>query len=102
MIGSEFYCVSRVHDKQAAGGAGMEIDRNDRLLIDGELVTVVAASRERTGFNCVVKSPTQGLAEVFVLFADIPTCNVPRARLWLRSEEPFRFADHACAGRTLM
>ena len=25
-----------------------------------------------------------------------------RARLWLRSGESFRFADHACAGRTLM
>ena len=55
----------------------MEIDKNDRLLIDGELVTVVAASRERSGFNCVIKSPTRGLAEAFVLFADIPACKVP-------------------------
>jgi superfamily II DNA or RNA helicase len=55
----------------------VEIDKNDRLLIDGELVTVVAAFQERTGFNCVIKSPTRGLTEAFLLFADVSACKVP-------------------------
>lgn len=48
-----------------------EIARDDRILVDGELVTVVAASPSGRGYECVVKSPSRGLLEVFIPGGDI-------------------------------
>ncbi|MFG2712276.1 helicase-related protein [Streptomyces goshikiensis] len=55
----------------------MDIAKDDRLLVDGVLVTVVAVSQERAGFSCIVRSPTRGLDEVFVRFGDVAGCKVP-------------------------
>ena len=43
-----------------------DIAKDDRIMIDGELVAVVAATSTPDGFECIVKSPTRGLLEVFV------------------------------------
>jgi superfamily II DNA or RNA helicase len=55
----------------------MDIAKDDRLLVDGELVTVVAVTSVRTGFECIVRSPARGLVEVFVLSGDVAGCKVP-------------------------
>jgi superfamily II DNA or RNA helicase len=55
----------------------VEIAKDDRILIDGELVTVVAATSTPGGFECIVKSPTRGLFEVFVRSGDVESCKVP-------------------------
>ena len=54
-----------------------DLAKDDRILIDGELVTVVAAASTPAGFECIVKSPTRGLFEVFVRGGDVATCKVP-------------------------
>ncbi|TDD84858.1 helicase-related protein [Actinomadura rubrisoli] len=54
----------------------MEIARDERLLIDGEVVTVVASTPTRAGFDCVVRSPSRGLVEVFVRLGDVASCKV--------------------------
>lgn len=48
-----------------------DIGKDDRILVDGELVTVVAASPSSGGYECVVKSPSRGLFEVFIPGGDI-------------------------------
>jgi hypothetical protein len=48
-----------------------EIAKDDRFLVDGELVTVVAASPASAGFECIVKSATRGLLEVFMRSEDV-------------------------------
>lgn len=55
----------------------MDIAKDDRLIIDGELVTVMAATLTRTGFECIVKSPARGLLEIFVRSGDAAGCKVP-------------------------
>lgn len=55
----------------------VDIAKDDRLLIDGELVTVVAATSAPAGFECIVKSPARGLFEVFVRTSDVDSCKVP-------------------------
>jgi len=42
-----------------------ELARDDRIILDGELVTVAAVTPTPSGFECIVKSPTRGLLEVF-------------------------------------
>jgi superfamily II DNA or RNA helicase len=54
-----------------------EIAKDDRILVDGELVTVVAASPASAGFECIVKSATRGLFEVFVRSDDVGTYKMP-------------------------
>ncbi len=54
-----------------------DIAKDDRILIDGELVTVVAAAPASAGFECIVKSPTRGLFEVFVRSGDVGKHKVP-------------------------
>jgi hypothetical protein len=54
-----------------------DLAKDDRILIDGELVTVVAAASTPAGFECIVKSPARGLFEVFVRGGDVATCKVP-------------------------
>ncbi|RSM46760.1 hypothetical protein DMB66_49190, partial [Actinoplanes sp. ATCC 53533] len=55
----------------------VDIAKDDRILIDGELVTVVAATSTPAGFECIVKSPTRGLFEVFIRANDVDSCKVP-------------------------
>ena len=43
-----------------------EIARDDRIIVDGELVTVAAVEATPHGYECIVKSPTRGLVEVFI------------------------------------
>jgi superfamily II DNA or RNA helicase len=42
------------------------IAKDDRITLDGELVTVVAVTATPDGFECVVRSPTRGLVEAFL------------------------------------
>jgi superfamily II DNA or RNA helicase len=44
----------------------IDIAKDDRITLDGELVTVVAVTVTPDGFECIVKSPTRGLVEAFV------------------------------------
>jgi superfamily II DNA or RNA helicase len=43
-----------------------DIAKDDRIRLDGEMVTVVAVTATPDGFECVVKSPTRGLVETFL------------------------------------
>jgi superfamily II DNA or RNA helicase len=43
-----------------------DIAKDDRIRLDGELVTVVAVTATTDGFECIVKSPTRGLVEAFL------------------------------------
>ncbi len=43
-----------------------DIAKDDRITLDGELVTVVAVTATPDGFECIVKSPTRGLVEAFL------------------------------------
>jgi superfamily II DNA or RNA helicase len=43
-----------------------ELARDDRILLDGELVTVAAVTPTPSGFECIIKSPARGLVEVFL------------------------------------
>ena len=54
-----------------------DIARDDRIVIDGEPVTVVAAAPASGGLDCVVKSPARGLLEVFVRSGDVGKYKVP-------------------------
>jgi superfamily II DNA or RNA helicase len=56
---------------------GGGIAKDDRILVDGELVTVVAATAVPTGVECIVKSPSGRLFELFIRTGDIESCKVP-------------------------
>jgi hypothetical protein len=43
-----------------------DIAKDDRITLDGELVTVVAVTATPDGFECIVKSPSRGLVEAFL------------------------------------
>lgn len=49
-----------------------DISKDDRILIDGELVSVAAVAATPSGFECIVKSPTRGLFEVFIRPSEVP------------------------------
>jgi hypothetical protein len=54
----------------------VDIARDDRILVDGELVTVAAVTSTSAGFECIVRSPTRGLLEVFVRLGDVSAYKV--------------------------
>jgi hypothetical protein len=43
-----------------------DIAKDDRIVLDGELVTVVAVTATPDGFEGIVKSPTRGLIEAYL------------------------------------
>jgi hypothetical protein len=55
----------------------VDLVRDDRILVKGELVTVVAAEPASGGFQCVVRSEERGLFEVFLSAADVADHKVP-------------------------
>jgi hypothetical protein len=53
------------------------IAQQDRLRLDGELVTVAAVTPTPTGYECIVRSLTRGLVDAFVATGDVDSVKVP-------------------------
>ena len=65
------------HGYEKGSRMSTDIAKDDRILVDGELVTVVAATPVPAGFECIVKFAIRGLFEVFVRSSDIGKYKVP-------------------------
>jgi hypothetical protein len=61
-VGGDAESIAAIGDKLGND----DITKDDRITLDGELVTVVAVTAIPDGFECIVKSPTRGLVEVFL------------------------------------
>jgi superfamily II DNA or RNA helicase len=55
----------------------IELAKDDRILLDGELVTVASVTPTPSGFECIIKSPTRGLMEVFLRPTEVAQHKVP-------------------------
>ncbi|MFG1612455.1 helicase-related protein [Nonomuraea wenchangensis] len=54
----------------------VSIAKDDRILVEGELVSIVAVTPTRSGFECIARSQQRGLFEVFIPQKDVAAFKV--------------------------